>query len=291
MPVYSSKDAETIDKAIDDFTAFPHVLDQGIRQRLKTRAIECERVRTLDSFRADIIFPVTCYNPLSKLFPMNKLCSGNRTTLRKACEHSSSMQTNFSRSTTLTCGFKLCETICICPTYLLPIPRKIEGSPRRPRRSKVKPSRWSSLFAASRGFQTDEIGQQTANHEANTPQDIMSMDPPALTGDHDELPKYLRCNRSPESLFAQDRRLLHRQNISNLRAEPRKKSATSFAVLRDIIIYFFGSIPSLAPEDERVGLSLLVRVPPPSENFSSVHHQPLVRPHSLHYALEHMSRD
>ena len=284
MPVYSSENAETIDKGIDNFTAFPHVLDQGIRQRLKTRAIQCERIRTLDSFRADIIFLETCYNPLSKPFPMNKLCPANGTTLRKACQHSFKYATKFFQIHYVNLWLQAIRDYLYLSNLPSANPKKDRGkSKKAPTLKSEAKSLELALFAVSRGFETDEIDRQTANHTADIPQDIMSTDPPALTGDHDELPMYLRCNRSSESLFAKDRRFLHRQNIFDLRAEPRKKSATSFAVLRDIIICFFGRIPTLAPEDERAPLSLLIRVPPPNEEFAPVYHRRLVRPHSLYY--------
>lgn len=56
MPAYSSHDAHKIRTAMRNLDAFPHVRNAAIRRNVEIRTLSCERVLTIESFLADVMY-------------------------------------------------------------------------------------------------------------------------------------------------------------------------------------------------------------------------------------------
>lgn len=264
MPFYSSQDVETIEKAMHSLKAFPHVRDSAIRGRLASRAVKHKRILTLDSFRADVIFLEACYNPLSKLF------STKERTLREACKFSFKHAPELFRVCYIELWLKAIRNYEHLSSLPSAKPKKDKGQDVKEPRPKSE-AKFTELafFASSRGFEPDQITKQLAEGTKAISPESTSADLPKLSSDRDSLPVHLRCNRSTDSMFEKDRQYLSLKNVYHDFTGPRKKSATSFAVLKDIVHCFFGEITlTELPSEDRLPVPTEMTVEPSEDQVA-----------------------
>ena len=237
MPSNSSEDVTQIRIAMRDFTAFPRVRNPAVRSGLETRTIHCGRVLTLKLFCIDTMHLQMSYKALADLF------STRGTTLRKACEASFKNESKYFRANYVDLWLHAMRGY---------FPKEQLDYNAEPRvGSDVKLSRLASL-AFSCGFRTDQIDKQLVQCPAKVEPEYDSAESPELSCNHGGLPSSERCSQSWQSRFADDRKLLYSENIFHTAKKSAKKYATSFAVLRDIVLCFLGESPPIVAASEHL---------------------------------------
>ena len=237
MPANSSCDARTICASMRKFEAFPRVRNLSVRQELQARILSCERILTLKSFHRDTILLEGCYQPMRHLFPVEE------TTLQNACEASFRHDSRYFRANYIDLWLDIMRNHPYLSDHSSAKPIK-DGNEDKPvyyLKSEAEVSRLA-LFAASRGFWTFKIGNLLLRDNVQMQCEPVRTKFPKLSCKKANIQRNNRYSRPRACDFEQEWKHLSLQNVFQARKRPSLKYPTAFAVIRDIIRCFWGSV-------------------------------------------------
>lgn len=235
MPANSSHDSGVVRASIRKFKAFPRVQNPSIRQELQNRLLNCERILTLRSFHRDTIVLEGSYQPLRDLFPVEG------TTLRSVCEASFKHDHRYFVVNYIDLWLDVMRNHPYLSNHpsAKPIQGRDEDRPtRRYLKNEADVSRLAS-FAASRGFLIENPSRQ---HDVEMESQRAEMKLPKLSCNKNNIPRHHRSSRPRACDFEQAWKHLFLQNVFSTHHQPVRKYPTAFAVIRDIVQCFWGSV-------------------------------------------------
>ena len=219
------------------FEAFPRVRNLSVRQELQARILSCERILTLKSFHRDTILLEGCYQPMRHLFPVEE------TTLQNACEASFRHDSRYFRANYIDLWLHVMRNHPYLSDHSSAKPIK-DGNEDKPvyyLKSEAEVSRLAS-FAASRGFWTFKIGNLLLRDNVQMQCEPVCTKFPKLSCKKGNIQRNNRYSRPRACDFEQEWKHLSLQNVFQAQKRPSLKYPTAFAVIRDIIRCFWGSV-------------------------------------------------
>lgn len=248
MPANSSCDARVIHESMRTFKAFPRVRNPSVRKGLQARLLSCERILTLKSFHRDTIVLEGCYQPLRQLFPVEE------TTLQRACMISFEHDHRYFRANYIDLWLHVLRNHPYLSDHpsAKPIQDRNEDEPVHYLKSEAEVSKLVS-FAASRGFWTFDIGTSLPRDHVPMQSEPVGTKLPKLSCKKSNIQPSNRSSRPRACDFEQVWKHLSLQSVFEAQKQPSLKYPTAFAVVKDIVRCFWGSVsPSEIANPDRM---------------------------------------
>lgn len=237
-PKYSTHDYTTVCDLIDDGQIFSSVVDEISRAAIKTRLKECDRIVTIRSFFDDMIYARACFDALRTLLPAPSKHAPStclRDDLRRVYVRSPASFLDsyidiwlfpMRNLAALLAGKN--GTIRVC--------NSVRG------RRILMASKQSQLAHLARylGFQTDEIDEIIANGDPERVPETVADDRPELSCHRRNVCNHARSNRPCQATYQSIAESLYRMHIFGVEKEACKTFVTPYALIRDIVLCFWG---------------------------------------------------
>ncbi|KAK3045703.1 hypothetical protein LTR09_012748 [Extremus antarcticus] len=235
MPAHSSRDSQEIHSSMRNLKAFPGVRSPFVRRRLQARVLSCERILTFKSFHRDMILLEGCYRPLCELFPTEG------TTLQSSCEASFNQDLQYFRANYIDLWLRVMRKFPQLSDHRSAKVKKGQGGDTLIScwRSKTEVAKLAS-FAASCGFWTSDIADLLPR-DVNMLCESVDSNLPQLSCKTNDIPRSYRCSRPPAYDFEREWKHLSLKSIYQIQKQPSQKYPTAFAVVRNIVLCFWGT--------------------------------------------------
>lgn len=176
-----------------------------------------------------------CYQPLRELFPTEG------TTLQSSCEASFNQNLQYFRANYIDLWLRVMRNFPQLSDHRSAKVKKGQGGDTliSCRRSETEVSKLAS-FATSCGFWTSDIADLLPR-DVNVLCDSVDSNLPQLSRKMNAISRSYRCGRPAAYDFEREWKYLSLQSIYQVKKQPSQKYPTAFAVVRNIVLCFWGA--------------------------------------------------